>query len=410
MARDRHDVIRALSAAGDLLDRTAAPFCAQPMWLAAWYARSRARPLAVIAEYGGTTVGLACLAIHQTGPLRTITLAGDGPSDYGRLPVKDESVAAALADGMLAVLAHIHGPWRLRLAQLPSADPVARALLEALPGARLTPGQGCPAMTFGPDRRLEALISAKARRAARRGWARLDHAGVRVRVDRIREPARISNLLPEIVALHRARDHALGRRSDLDQSSRRAFYADMVQGLCEAGRLDVWVLRLDDALGAFVIGVQDRTSYRTMDARIGDLWPSTSPGQLLRTEMITALLADPTLTELDWMRGESRNKMQHATHVVPTEHLLAESSAVVTTALRRWNAFRGELRERIPTEARMWIRSRTTATNGPATGPVTTGPAINAPARRFRAGRAARDAGQAAPRQPGAADGNREPS
>lgn len=400
MVRSPREVTAILRAAGTLFDHTAAPFCARSDWLSLWYARSRARPVAVVVERDGTTVALACLAMHRDGPLRTVTLAGDGPSDYGRLPARDAEAAHALGDGIAGVLAGLRGPWRLRLAQLPVDDPVARRLSGSLPGARLLPDQACPAMAFDPDRAPERRMSAKARRAARRGLARLAEAGVTVVIERVSDPDRVRELLPEIVALHRARDRALGRRSDLDRVSRRAFYVGAVRTLADAGHLDIWVLRLDGALGAFVVGVRDTTSYRTLDARIADLWPATSPGQILRTEMITTLLADPKLTELDWMRGELRHKMQDATHVVPAEALLAESSPLVGTAVRQWNALRQELRDRIPGQARRWIRSHA----APIVGSLT------ASGGRFRAERAGPDAGPAAPRQLGAADDSHAPS
>jgi CelD/BcsL family acetyltransferase involved in cellulose biosynthesis len=245
-------------------------------------------------------------------------------------------------------------------------------------------------MAFGPDRAPEPHLSAKGRRAARRGRARLEEAGVRVDVARIGDPAGVRALLPEIVALHRARDRAVGRRSDLDRLPRRAFYVNVVRQLADEGLLDVWVLRLDGALGAFVIGVRDHTSCRALDARIADLWPSASPGQLLRTEMITALLAEPGLAELDWLRGELRHKMQDATHVVPTEHLLAESSPTVTAALRRWHDLRQAVRDRIPSRARTWMRSHTLSAFSP----------------RSPVGHAAPGADRAAPRRPAATDGS----
>jgi CelD/BcsL family acetyltransferase involved in cellulose biosynthesis len=396
VAWHQHGAVAALHGARLLLDRTAAPFCTQPMWLSMWYARAKARPLAVVVERRGTTVGLACLAVRRTGPLHTVTLAGDGPSDYGRLPAGDPTAAGALASGIARVLTNLGGPWRLRLSQLPVADPVATALRDALPGARLEPAQGCPAMAFGSDRAPAGHLSTKARRAARRGRARLAEVGVEVTTELVSDAAQVAERLPEIVALHRARDRALGRRSDLDQLSRRAFYVSAVRALADAGQLDVWVLRLDGTLGAFVVGVRDGSSYRTLDARIADEWQSVSPGQILRTEMITRLLADPGLAELDWMRGEQRHKMQDATHVVAAEQLLAESSPWVTAGLRSWHALRQEIRDRVPGQARRWLRSH--------------GGTVSGAAARSRAAHATSDAGRAAPRPPGAADGSRGPS
>jgi CelD/BcsL family acetyltransferase involved in cellulose biosynthesis len=396
VARGRHAVLEALAAATDLFDQTGVPFCARPLWLSTWYSRTKTGPLAVSVERDGKTVALACLAIGRTGPLRTVALAGDGPSDYGRLPACDNDAAVALAGGVVEVLTGLRQPWRLRLAQLPVDDPVARELLYALPGARLAPAQGSPAMGFGPDRAPERHLSAKGRRAARRGRARLAEAGVSVRVDRVHRPDEIRGLLTEVVALHRARDRALGRRSDLDRVPRRIFFVAALCALADNGQVDIWTLRCDGALGAYVVGVRDGASYRTLDARIADTWQSASPGQILRTDMITALLADPALTELDWMRGELRHKMQDATQVVAAQHLIAESSPALTSALRHWQRVRQEVRTRVPQSTRQWIRSRAAV--------------LNSAASRFRAMRATPASAPVASRPPGAAAGSPERS
>lgn len=331
----RENVEHALRAAEPLLVDTATPFCAQGPWLATWLAAAPARPLAVVAGAPDAPTGLACLGIRWAGPLRTVILAGDGPSDYGRLPVRDASAAEALARGVAGVLRGLRGPWRLRLAQLPVADPVALRLRDLLPGARLEPGQGCPYMAFGDDRSPQRCLSARVRRAARRGRGWFDRAGVAVELTHTDDPDSIRAALPDLVVLHRTRDHTLRRRSDLDRHWRRAFYLEIVSRLADAGRLDLWTLRLDGGLGAYVLGVRDGTAYRIMDARISDRWLAASPGQVLRADLVTAVLADPHVTELDWLRGELRHKMHDATHVVPAENLLAESSPAVSAACAR---------------------------------------------------------------------------
>jgi CelD/BcsL family acetyltransferase involved in cellulose biosynthesis len=251
---------------------------------------------------------------------------------------------------------------------------VAVRVRDALPGARLVPAQGCPRLTFSADRRLEHHVSAEDRRTVRRGRSRIAGAGVRARVDRIREPATVRDLLPEIVAMHRGRDHALGRRSDLDAVSRRTFYIEVSGQLADAGLLDIWTLRLDDAIGAFMVGIRDGAVYRIWDGRIDTRWRHCAPGRVLRTDVLTALLADPGLTEVDWMRGELQHKMDSATRVVAAEDLLAESSTAVAAAVRGVAAARRAVRDRVPAGARRWVR--------------TTGSALSQPAERFRSARA----------------------
>jgi Acetyltransferase (GNAT) domain len=255
------------------------------------------------------------------------------------------------------VLGRLRGPWRLVLAQLPVGDPVAKALTARLAGARIEPAQASPRLVFGADRRPERVLCGATRREARRGYRRLEEAGVVPEIRRIADPAEIRAILPQLIAVHRVRDHSLGRRSDLDPEPRRAFFHDIVGGLADAGTLDLWIILLDGAIGAFFIGARDGSCYRIVDGRMSGLWPTASPHLILRTEMTAGLLADPGITEIDYMRGVLAHKTQDATDIVPAETVLAESAPWVRHAVRRWSRLRGRIRERLSPAVRGWLRS-----------------------------------------------------
>jgi CelD/BcsL family acetyltransferase involved in cellulose biosynthesis len=326
----RAAVATALTSAGGLLTATTAPVCARPEWLLSWLEVYRTvEPVAVLAGPPDDPHGLACLAVWRSGPVRTVTLLGDGASDYGRLPARDEPAAARLADGIAEILAGIRRPWRLRLAQLPVGDPVAGKLRAMLPGARLVPGQGCPRLLIGADRRIERLLSSQVRHAARQGRNRLAKQGLSPDLELVVDPTQIRALLPEVVALHRDRDHSLGRRSDLDDPDRLAFYTTVAARLADARLLEVLTLRLEGVLAAYLVGIPDTTAYRLWDGRISMQWPKARLGRLLDTAMVATVLSRPQVSELDWMRGELPHKLAMSTDVLPTEHLLAESSAPV---------------------------------------------------------------------------------
>jgi CelD/BcsL family acetyltransferase involved in cellulose biosynthesis len=357
LIRGRAQLLRALQAAEDLFEHTRAPVCARALWVSTWLAAVPAvDPVAVVVEAGDRLTGLACLAVSRRGPLRTVTLAADGPSDYGWLPARDAASAAALADGVADLLGTVRRPWRLRLSQLPLHDPVAARLLAVLPGARTVPGQGCPQLTFGPERVLERHLSASGRRSARHARTRLAASGHSVRVERTSDPAAVRCLLPDLVAMHRARDHSRGRRSDLDDDTRRLFYIRVICRLADAGAIDVPTLWLDDRLAAFFVGIRDGDTYRSWDGRISSDWPHLPLGRVLRTELLAALLADPAVAGVDWMRGELQHKMHAVSHVLPTEHLLAESSPPVRAAGDCATAARRILRAATPDRVRHWIR------------------------------------------------------
>jgi CelD/BcsL family acetyltransferase involved in cellulose biosynthesis len=346
-------VLRTLYGADELFDHTNAPVCARALWVSTWL---EAFPTVDLVEADGRLTGLACLAVSRRGPVRTVTLAADGPSDYGWLPARDAGSAVALADGIADLLRTLPRPWRLRLSQLRPDDPVAARLLGVLPGSRAVPGQGCPQLTFGPERVLEAHVSASGRRSARQGRARLAASGLEVRMDRTSDPAAVRRLLPELVAIHRARDHGHGRRSDLDDDARRLFYIRVICRLADAGAIDIPTLWLDGRLAAFFVGIRDGSTYRSWDGRMSSAWPNLPLGRVLRTELIGALLADPSLTAVDWMRGELQHKMQSVSHVLHTQQLLAESSPLLRLATERASALRHAARDATPDRVRRWIR------------------------------------------------------
>ena len=210
------------------------------------------------------------------------------------------------------------------------------ALLAALPRAYVEEGQPCPQVAFGPER-LPVQLTASGRRALRRAESKLDRAGHTMTIDRIRDPAEVRRLVPDLVALHRDRDHFIGRRSDLDDPGRRAFYSAVVSRLAGSGRVEVFALRLDGTLAAYLLGFRDGPVFRIWDGRISAAFPELSLGVLVRTALLTALLADPELTGVDMGRGTLQHKMHGVTEVVPAVVVRAESSPRVRLALR-WAA------------------------------------------------------------------------
>ena len=363
--RGRYAVGRALEAATDLFDATGAPVCARPPWLTTWFeAFPAAEPVAVVAGEPGRIDGLACLAVSRRGLLRTVTLAGAGPSDHGRLPARDAAAATALAGGIADVLRGVRRPWRLHLDQLPVGDPVVTALLAALPRAYPEAGQPCPQVAFGPER-LPAHLTASGRRALRRACRRLDRTGLAMTVDRIRDPVQVRRLVPDLIELHRDRDHWIGRRSDLDDPGRRAFYSAVVSRLAETGGVEVFTLRLDGRLAAYFLGLRDGAVFRNWDGRISSAWPELSLGLLLYTELVSALLADPELTGIDLCRGTLQHKMHGVTEVQPTVVVRAESSARLRLALRGAARLRRAVRRRVPADLLRRLRGLHRSTAGP---------------------------------------------
>lgn len=202
VGRDR--VAREVRAAAPLTRRLRAPLTARGPWLTAVLnvqaARRRSgRPVAVVVEPpGGAPEAAAFLHLRRHGVVTAVTLLGHGvPQPTGlptaRLLAADDDAAARLADGVVALLGSLRGPWSLDLADLPLGDPTARRLAARFPMARMATGRttrlvddldaaGPVLRTRDPvaiERELPALLARKADAGARdflRAAARLHAA------------------------------------------------------------------------------------------------------------------------------------------------------------------------------------------------------------------------------------------
>lgn len=141
VAVGRERVVRDIRASAALTSRLAAPATARAPWLTAVaHATPRARPRAVVVEHSpqGRPAGAALLSWSRRGRTTEVRLLGDGaaPAPPGsaprRLLAPTPDVAALLADGLVAELAAVRGPWRLSLTGLPLGDPTLAAVAQRL--------------------------------------------------------------------------------------------------------------------------------------------------------------------------------------------------------------------------------------------------------------------------------------
>ena len=200
-------MLRGLRAAGPLMTRLSAPVTAREPWLTAVLnegaaRRPRTRPVAVVVDgsAGAPPTAAAFLTARRRGLLTVVELLGQtsgllpGGRPTARLLAADEPAAERLADGVLALLGSLRGPWSLRLTGLPLGDPTTRALAARLPTALLANARSTRLVDVldeaGPversrdpgeiERRLPALLAAVPDRRARtlaRAAARL-HAAI----------------------------------------------------------------------------------------------------------------------------------------------------------------------------------------------------------------------------------------
>jgi CelD/BcsL family acetyltransferase involved in cellulose biosynthesis len=353
----------ALGALGDRLDElhaaTDVPITARRPWLEVWI-RSywEYEPWAVVVEGpGGRLEAAALLARRRLGPLMEIVALGDGPSDYTRLPARSQPAAAVLARSLVDRLSQADRAWRLTVNFLPEADAVASELTALLSWARLVPGDKAPKLRFRADRRLRAHLSRNSWQRERKAWNRFRRVGMEPALERLESPEDVGRALDEIESVRRRRDAHVGRRTLIDSRAGRTFWRAVVLEHARRGTVQVFTLRVGGKLAAYSVCFSDGESLRFWDGRVDPDWEPFSAGFLVNLASLRWALADPGISEYDWMRGMEGYKLQMSTEVVPTENLLAYSSAPVAGLLGAPVVLKARLRplaERYPALLTAW--------------------------------------------------------
>jgi CelD/BcsL family acetyltransferase involved in cellulose biosynthesis len=341
-----------------LLDVVGAPHTARSSWLdCAAAAFPDRRPVTVLVEDGDDVVAVACLA-RRDGAVVEWTALGHEVNDYAVLAAADDDATEQVAEAVAELLGRQRGRWRLRLEQLPAGDPVAARLLQRLSAARIVAGMAAARLQLTEPRTVNQHVSRNARRAINRTRNLLDRNGHAIQILTTRDAAAISGRLEQLVELHRARDHQVGRRSDLDDEQTAAFYRGVVTELSRQGQVELTTVTVGGELASYNLAILDRGHYRLWDGRISPKWSEYSMGRLCDLAALESALADGRFTEVDWMRGILDYKTQMMTHTADFEHLHAWSSEGLRRVDAARAAVRGGVRAATPERIRRWARLR----------------------------------------------------
>lgn len=318
----------------ELHEATDAPITARRPWLRIWTDTHPDHE-----AFGAAVVGAsqrleaaALLARRAAGRVAEIVTLGHGPSDYARLPARSAEAARALAGGVVDALRATPGPWQLRLEQLPTGDPAARAIKSRLRWAMFAEGDGAPKIVFGEERTPAAHLSRAHRANVRGKWNRIRRQGLDAAITHERDAAKIEELLPQVEAVRRERDLALRGQSDLEDPRMAAFWHSVIVELARSEEVELTTLHLQGELAAYVVCFLDRGAWRQWDGRVSPRWERFGGGRLVYHESILRALADRRFAEYDWMRGLEEYKLALSTDVAGAEHLLAWSSLAAAAA------------------------------------------------------------------------------
>lgn len=331
-------------------------------WLRAWASTYDDVPVAVTLRDGTSSAlnGAALLTTSARRGVIQVRSLGHLLSDRVRFASTDNEAATALADAITGWLGDLRRPWHLHLEHLSPDDPTAVRLAARLPYRRTSTGAPNLWTTIGPHRTFTAHTNSRFRRNLRHAVALLAEHGLAYEVEHHAGPTAIAGVLPDVERIRRTRDAETGVVAELDRRGGR-FWQAVTTALGATNELSIAVLRIAGDIAAYVAILHDGNTTRMWDGRIDPRWATYSPGQILHADLLERAILDPTITDIDWGRGDSPYKRRLANTQRDALVLQAWSSpgllAVGATAgsARRLLA---QVKDDNPLLRRAWARAR----------------------------------------------------
>lgn len=330
LLRGRAALRRLSPALLELQHAVGAPLTARVPWARAAFAATPELEPWTIATYGsdGRLAAATVLSLARRG--RRVVLASPRPGSDDRLAFAARSPRAtnALVDGLVTWVAGMREAWRLELTGLDPRDPAVRLLAARLPAGRVESMPDVPAVSLEAQDAddVARLFRDDVRRRIRTSLRRLAAEAIDCRTHVVRHPEDIVALLDTLEAAHRARDHAAGRTSDLDDPSARAFWRGVIAKHAARRSVEVSLLRFDGDIAAYVIAFLDPPVYRVFDGRLSSRWATYSPGRLLEADVLARVARTPLYARIDWMTSVAPEKLIAANRGELVVRVLAEHS------------------------------------------------------------------------------------
>jgi CelD/BcsL family acetyltransferase involved in cellulose biosynthesis len=267
-----------------------------------------------------------------------------GDSALAESPVAacDDAAVAALVAGLVDALQALGCPWMLRLPQLPATSALAAALVAQLSTTVVFAGGPRPVLRFADDRPPKRWLTRNTGSALAKAVNRVSREGHHLEMGWVEPWARIKDVLPELVMVHRARDLELRGVTLLDDAQEAQFYHEVIQR--HAGHWRLLTVRIDQSLAGYALCLKDGSSLRVWDNRVAPRWGRYSAGLIANTEIVLRAATDRSVALVDWGCGEQRYKTSLSSEVIGAEVLIAWSSPVLRAAL----ACRNKLAARTP--------------------------------------------------------------
>jgi CelD/BcsL family acetyltransferase involved in cellulose biosynthesis len=284
------------------------------------------RPLLFLGYEGGDLVGVASLAIDNSG--RNVSFLAANTGDYCDFLTMPPA-RALFVDAVFGEIAKLR-PRKLALANLPSDSETPAALQEA--GKKhgvyvfLRPAYLCAQVQLGTSAQRKQLKSDVSRKQMlKRKLRSLESAGT-VSYAHLRSWSSIQPALQAFAAAHNARFIATGRRSSLATPERRHFLEDLARRFSDSGIVTLSILLLNDQPIAWNYGFQFCGSRFWYQPTFAGTWEEHSPGFCLLARMVIEACDMEDITMIDLGLGDEGYKARFANATRQTLHATVTKS------------------------------------------------------------------------------------
>jgi hypothetical protein len=303
---------RSLASLGRLHDETEAPVSARLPWIGAWAESHPSWTPWVLALRDGTNELRAVASLARSGSRGLVLIRALGHTGLDRAPVvfRTNEDGAELARALAGALREVGPAWELHIRQLPSGCVFLNELARALDLIEVRDGSLRPTVELAGVQDPREVLSRNLRQAENKARNRIARAGLAFEERWISDPDAIAARIPELRAVHHARDVQLRGSSLLDDPRESAYYDALVRR--HLPQLEMFELRLSGELAAYVLLIRNGRVRVVLDNRVSPSWTAFSAGLIANNSALRAAALDPTVRTLDWGAGAQRYKLQSA--------------------------------------------------------------------------------------------------
>ncbi len=327
VARSLDDLDRLAPQWDALADAVDAPLFSRPFWCLPWARHMTVgRPEVVAVSEGGALTGVAPVSARSIGGVELVRFLGHGLGTVSTFLTR-----AGDSTARLQLWAAVLG-GRRRFAQLLEyrADDPSRSVAPGWPN-EVALHEVCPIVSCATD--FDAYFSArpkKLRENLRRAERTLAAAGQHHAVELVTTPDRWREVRPEVLRVFDAAESAQPRQHML-RGPLAPFTEDFLASSAGAGRLRLFVGRVDGAAVSFGIAFAAGTTLSYWVTRFDPAFASASVGVLLLRAIIEHGFVEG-FGRVDLLLGDQGHKRRWSTDGYDTLTVLAGSNRAVLLA------------------------------------------------------------------------------